>query len=288
MKRKVFAVIGILALTCMAEQLLWFDGNVTWTTSTGGRVSCITADATHGAFANVANLVSPTDFANTGKAYMKVKCLSKPTNFRMGIQTCNWVGCETCSWFDHLVFTKAGDVAYQEQSPMKDWWNKCAHDWSTGANDSWWLLIDPSVNKWIDIGGGSWCMGGSAAQHLPVTVHLWMILTTAGAQITLPSSWEGPCPPGWPCASVTAQLPENKVAGPANALVIRQLRGDLAQINAKETGTLKIMTLNGTPVYNSQVKQGCNTISTRDWGQGMLVAAFNGPNGTAIARILVF
>jgi hypothetical protein len=273
--QKVIGFIGILALSCFAEQLIWFDSDVTWNTSTGGWSG-------KGLFANVPNLVVPTDYADHGAAYLRVEVLSKPTDYGMAIQACNWTDGETCSWLG-FGFSNAGDIA-SGQFNIQEWW--ASHSWSNAdATQTMWVLKDPTVNRWVDVGGGWWCMGPSAAEHLPVTVHIWALLTTAGAQIDMPPSWNFPCPEGWPCETATAVVAEKAFSGNANSPIIQQLAHGKALVSAREPGILRIVSLNGALLREFSIKKGRSIVALPGLQQGLVVASWKNSKSMVFGKV---
>jgi len=197
MKRSII-LTTFVAVACafpcilFAEQFVLFDGELTFSTATGGRI-CSNYDGPH-------NWTSPTNYAG-GTIYRRAKVLSKPTDLQVTIQQCKWSNgemCEVCG----ITFSTPGEY-FAKECPSTDWWALSNRDFS--YIDNIWIVLKRQHcgDKWLDPCGGSWCVGAEATQHLPITMHYTAIIVSAGDQLDLPDEYDWECPADWNCRSST-------------------------------------------------------------------------------------
>ncbi len=191
-----FANIQLWVVMCAvgvtAGQYLIFNDSITWenTTTIEHR-----------------NYASPLNWSE-GRLFRRIEVKSKPTDLKMGAKLCVSGNGETCSGCQPF-FTKAGTYYRVDTAGL----------WSTSSGSPYegWdvhglrghILIDGTCDKWIATSGG-WCtagsedlcMGPSAAQHLPVSIHFTEYYVDPGEGFDCPDDWMDAPLPG--CAGTAA------------------------------------------------------------------------------------
>ena len=154
------------------------------------------------------NWVSPVNYYQ-GNLYFRYEVTAKPTDLLMHIQLCNWTSGENCIRSKVCSFKTKG-VFYCVSTPSSrdTWWykdNKMV-DWTT-RKTMCIVLKDPGGGKWVSTKVASYCMGPSAAEHLPVKFRLTAIPVSKGAKLIPPADWTG-CHADWGCdGQVSAEKP---------------------------------------------------------------------------------
>jgi len=172
--KKACLILVIAMACCSAEQFILLNQDITWT---GGRFN--------GPFLGQSGAsawydwTSPIDFTK-GCIFSRVEVLEKPTDLQVEIQPCLWNSPppgESCG--SHGPIWSTTGVYYWRIDGPEYWWRKdgLPVDWSKPGTRSL-LLIKSGTTLWVDQCGGAWCMGASAASHLPVKVHYEIVVTS--------------------------------------------------------------------------------------------------------------
>jgi hypothetical protein len=178
---------------------------------------------------------------NTGFAYRRVKVLEKPSDYSTGIQICVWSGGETCS--PCAEFSDTGN-SYVKTEPAH-WWGAAATvTWSAHGTRGYCLKSTGCGGKWVSTSTNSWCMGPSAAEHLPIKVHLTEILVPYDEEFQCPGDWiDGP----WDGCPSAASLARHEAGRRPGLDLVRQ-SGNTIRVSTVVPGQVALFTVRGDRV----------------------------------------
>jgi len=226
MRQMRFAMflLGVWVVAVYAEQHVVWDGDITYGLSTGRSLQQFTA---------------PLNWKD-GMLHRRLEVKSKPTDFSTGIQLCVWSGGETCSSCDP-AFTETG-VYYTASNPG-GWWKKAGDlsGWNSHG-DRAYVIKRSSCDSWLSTQVASYCIGPSAAPHLPISVHVTEIYNSPGEDFDCPSDWtDAP----WPECGGTSALGRAAHNDLGEAIQVNRLSGDRILVNVPHATTIALYTTGG-------------------------------------------
>jgi hypothetical protein len=253
----------------MAAQSLIFDEDITWQNNTG-RV--------------LHQFPAPLNWA-AGTTYRRVEVKSKPTNLKVGIELCVWSGGETCSGCDPY-FTETGTY-YRTEHPAS-WWTLSGSPisgWSSHG-DRAYILANERCEDWIATCGNAWCMGPSAAQHLPVTVHITEYYVDQGESFDCPEDWAGADIEG--CESMVSVEGVRALAVPENGVRVTSVSAHGVSLLLPGPGTVALYSAGGKLLARAEAGvSGRASISGLSIVPGVLLARTESTAGTAVFKFVV-
>jgi len=226
--RMVGLFLGLWIVSARAEQHVLFDGDLTFGND-DGRLLLQFAD--------------PLDWKD-GMLHRRLEVKSKPTTLDMGLQLCVWSGGETCSSCDP-AFTGTG-VYYTASNPA-GWWKQAGDLSGWGSHgDRAYVLKTSDCQQWMATCGGWWCLGGGAAEHLPVTVHVTEMYTAPGEDFDCPEDWTGA---PWPeCASAPLAVRGAHRADPDAAIQVSRVTPEYMTVSVAQSKDISLYTTDGRRV----------------------------------------
>ena len=151
-----------------------------------------------------ANYQSPVNYVG-GHVYVKLQVLDKPSTKDVIGQLCFWRHgarkwqSETCSSASRLHFTREGTF-YYDLGTLGSFWKKGgSFNWTRPVSVGRFMLKDPITNKLLLTKScGNVCYTRpDIGQHVPVRMHLEVILVPQGKKLAAPAGWQAGCPRVW-------------------------------------------------------------------------------------------
>jgi hypothetical protein len=207
---------------------------------------------------------------NTGFAYRRVKVLEKPSDYSTGIQICVWSGGETCS--PCAEFSDTGNF-YVKTEPAH-WWGAAATvTWSVHGTRGYCLKSTGCGGKWVSTSTNSWCMGPSAAEHLPIKVHLTEILVPYDEEFQCPGDWvEGP----WEGCPSSASSTRHQTKQGSGFSLVRQSANTI-KVSALEPTRVALFTVRGDRVaLPAHARNGMTVFDVSTLAPGIVVVVAGG------------
>ncbi|MBD3392881.1 MAG: hypothetical protein GF418_12315 [Chitinivibrionales bacterium] len=265
----LFTIIVLCSVPLAAKQEVLIDREFTWTNNSG-RIG-------H-------NYTGTLDWRN-GEMFRKVVVTDKPTDFETALQVCVWSGGETCS--PCICFQNTG--LYYGRHTTDQWWKKGGQDltgWTTHGTRAWPLKSSCCGAKWLSTCGGSWCMGSSAAQHLPITLHVIEIYVPDGETFDCPEDWVAA--PWEECQDQvrTRRISDNKLT--LRNLVAAPADNGHVRLSAPGATHISLYTTQGQLVVSADCNsEGTAVVETRLFPAAMLIVRAATGEGLKSARLVI-
>ena len=230
MRKIIFSasLLLIVATAAFSEQFIFWSGKKTWT-----------KDHNHSLFytdeKNPPSWLKP-DYYH-GDMYIRLEILDKPTDLKMALQHCLWLGgskydgemCTVMPKGQWPVFTKKGDVAFVKIADLSTLLNWEGPKWD-GTKPISKVLCQLRAQKGSQYKEAktcsqSKCFGSEIVKHLPVTWDETAICVSKGATLNPEGIWDD-CPAEWGYGgSVTANIAPANSLGRPGFLVMRTANG---------------------------------------------------------------
>jgi hypothetical protein len=267
MKHAALLVVLALSLPALAAQEVLLDRELVYNDNTG-RITV--------------SFSGTLDWRN-GEMFRKVVVTEKPTDIEAAIQVCVWSGGETCS--PCICFRNAG--LYYQRHTTSQWWKKNGTDltgWTSHGTRGYCIKSSCCGAKWLSTCGGSWCMGSSAAPHLPIRMQMTDIFVPNGETFECPEDWEAA---PWPeCDEPVSARSSAKRLSAGKRLSVENLENGRIKLSAEGARKVALFTTRGRMIATGACDAaGAFVVDTKTLPAAGVIAKVDLADGVQTERI---